>query len=430
MQSFNFRRFKDDKLTGTQWEIPILSDSLSCIQTAASWMDIDKRVGAKRFMRKNLALNCRRRPTVDFLESRCLLSVVFGEIEFHPAPALIIGTDVQQIPMAANGPGSLAASSVSTGPKEWPVAGFHHDFFLPGDLSTADLGFHGYPGPPVLTALISPIWEVESAPPPPANSESTTAVPGLQNHGDIPPGPSPPPGPAAFLMFTGGDPERIAHAVRDLSTKPPLDESTPNSTDNGSQADEITVPPVANQAAVQTQGGYSIGQIAPSFIVAPGNLTALFKPASEHDAQTIPMARSGETPGKPPVEMVLVSLPNYGSANVVPADDSIAGSANNPGHDIAADLVDSKMSGIQSKLLLPQAAGLVANAVPFDQSVIEKAVDQFFDQLESLGIGRLVEPGSTRLIPLSLALLGTVTVVEIAPGGLSPEPARSRPRNV
>jgi hypothetical protein len=31
MQSFNFRRFKDDKLTGTQWEIPILSDSLSCI---------------------------------------------------------------------------------------------------------------------------------------------------------------------------------------------------------------------------------------------------------------------------------------------------------------------------------------------------------------------------------------------------------------
>jgi hypothetical protein len=57
---------------------------------------------------------------------------------------------------------------------------------------------------------------------------------------------------------------------------------------------------------------------------------------------------------------------------------------------------------------------LVANAVPFDQSVIEKAVDQFFDQLESLGMARLVEPGSTRLIPLSLALLGTVTVVEIA----------------
>jgi len=57
---------------------------------------------------------------------------------------------------------------------------------------------------------------------------------------------------------------------------------------------------------------------------------------------------------------------------------------------------------------------LIANAVPFDQAALEKAVDQFFDQLENLGMGQLVEQGPTRVIPLSWALLSTVAAVEVA----------------
>ena len=50
-------------------------------------------------MRKYLALNCRRRPSLDPLESRYLLSGGIEVIEVHPAPALIIGIDLRQTPL-------------------------------------------------------------------------------------------------------------------------------------------------------------------------------------------------------------------------------------------------------------------------------------------------------------------------------------------
>ena len=192
--------------------------------------------------------------------------------------------------------------------------------------------------------------------------------------------------------------------------------STPGSTEDTSQsqADDVTVSPAGNQSAVLAQGGNSIGQIASSVIASPGNLTALFNPEPEHDDQSIRTARIGDSPGNQPVEAAQGNLPKSGSANLVTTDDSTADGAAHRGDDISASMVDPKLSGNQTKLLLPQAAGLIANAVPFDQAALEKAVDQFFDQLESLGMGQLVEQGPTRVIPLSLALLSTVTAVEVA----------------
>ncbi len=77
--------------------------------------------------------------------------------------------------------------------------------------------------------------------------------------------------------------------------------------------------------------------------------------------------------------------------------------------------VDPPVIGKQeSKLLLPQAAGLIANALPFDETALEQAVDRFFDQLDELGMGQIVESGPNHVIPLSLAMLGTITAAEAA----------------
>src|SRR5208282_2256298 len=200
------------------------------------------------------------------------------------------------------------------------------------------------------------------------NSESVAAAPAPPSHDDVPAGLLPPPSQPPPLMFLGGDPGRILHAARDLSTKPLQDEMTLSSTEDTSQADDVAVSPAGNQSAVQAQGGNSIGQIAPSVIVSPGNLTALFKPGPEHDDQSIQTARSGESPGNQPAEAAQGYLPKSGSAFLVTTADSTADGADHRGDGIPASTVDPLLSGNQTKLLLPQAAGLIAHAVPFDQA--------------------------------------------------------------
>src|SRR5271157_1281583 len=372
-------------------------------------------------MRKYLALNCRRRPNLDPLESRYLLSGGIEVIEVHTEPALIIGLDFRPTPHPADVFGSLAISPVSSVPGDWPTPGFHHDFSPMDGLSTPAVDFHTASDPQVVSALISPISESENAAVPTPNSEGTAsegmaasmaAVPAPPSHGDLPPGLPPPPGQPPAFPFLGGDP-RFLHAQRALSTSRPLDETTPSSAEDTSQADDVTVSPAGNQSAVLAQGGNSIGQIAPSVIVSPGNLTVLFKPEPEHDGQSIPMARSGESPGNQPVEAAQGNLPKSGSASLVTTDDSTADGVAHRGDDISASMVDPKLSGNQTKLLLPQAAGLIANAVPLDPAALEKAVDQFFDQLESMGKQQLAEERPVSVIPLSCALHKTITAIEV-----------------
>jgi hypothetical protein len=57
---------------------------------------------------------------------------------------------------------------------------------------------------------------------------------------------------------------------------------------------------------------------------------------------------------------------------------------------------------------------LVAGVLPFDRASLEQAVDQFFDQLEDLGVGQFVEQAPSRVLPLSLTVIGAVTAVEVA----------------
>jgi hypothetical protein len=84
---------------------------------------------------------------------------------------------------------------------------------------------------------------------------------------------------------------------------------------------------------------------------------------------------------------------------------------------VSPTVSNSVMSPDQEDLLLPlpHAAELVTDAVPFDRASLEHAIDRFFDRLEELGVGELlVEQGPAHAIPLSLALLSTVTAVELA----------------
>jgi hypothetical protein len=366
-------------------------------------------------MRKYLAQNCRRRPNLDPLESRYLLSGGIEVIEVHPVPALIVGIDFRQTPHPADVFGSLPISPVSSGPGDWSMPGFHHDFSPPGEMSLPAAEFHTYSDLQVVSPLISPNSESDNAPVSTPISESMAAVPAYSSHGVIPPGSPAPPFQPPLYLFLSGDPGRFLHAARDLVTRPLTDEMTMGSQQDTAQDDEVTISPASNQTAVLAQAGNSIGQIAPSVVASTAHLTSLFNPEPGRDDQSIRTAWSGESPGNQPVEAAQGNVPNSGPAILVTTDgSSAADGVALRGDDNPVSVGDPLLSGSQTKLLLPQAAGLIASAVPFDRAALEKAVDRFFDQLEDLGMGQLVEPGPTHVIPLSLALLSTVTAVEVA----------------
>ena len=75
---------------------------------------------------------------------------------------------------------------------------------------------------------------------------------------------------------------------------------------------------------------------------------------------------------------------------------------------------------------LPHAAGLIAKVIPFDRATLEHAVDQFFDQLEDLGVGQLPEPGLPRVLPLTLTVIAAVAGAEIARRRLRVQGSRGR----
>jgi hypothetical protein len=75
---------------------------------------------------------------------------------------------------------------------------------------------------------------------------------------------------------------------------------------------------------------------------------------------------------------------------------------------------------VQEALLVPDDAGLIGEATPFDRASLEHAIDQFFDRLDDLGVGKLGDQGKTRLIPLSLTVIGMITALEVARRQLHP----------
>ena len=106
------------------------------------------------------------------------------------------------------------------------------------------------------------------------------------------------------------------------------------------------------------------------------------------------------------------SLSNTSSTHLVATDAPVAMGAAHPddSHPMPVPLTN----GNQEEIPLPHAAGLVAGVLPFDRASLEQAVNQFFDRLEDLGVGQFVEQAPSRMLPLSLTVIGTVTAVEVA----------------
>jgi hypothetical protein len=179
-----------------------------------------------------------------------------------------------------------------------------------------------------------------------------------------------------------------------------------------------------SDVAHETQGAMpaAAGVTAPqsSQITSSGNiisahLTAFLNPESARGRQFTSIGQPGEDSGGQKSEWGLGSVAKLVSPNLVTAETSRATTGDSiPDGDARGPLSERRSLGDRIGSLLPHAAGLIAEVMPFDRSSLEDAVDQFFDQLEDLGAGQLAEAGPVQMLPLSLTVVGTVVVAEAA----------------
>ena len=149
------------------------------------------------------------------------------------------------------------------------MPGFHHDF-SPMSEFTPDVGFRTYSDPQVVPPLISSLLESEDFVVSTPNPASMAAVQDAQLHGDVPTGLQPPPGQPPPFLFLGGDPGRMLRAARDFSTRPPPDQTTPASTEDTSQDDDVTVSPAGNQSVVLARVATPSARLVPLSSPRPG----------------------------------------------------------------------------------------------------------------------------------------------------------------
>jgi hypothetical protein len=166
-----------------------------------------------------------------------------------------------------------------------------------------------------------------------------------------------------------------------------------------------------NQGAGTIMGSSANAQVTPPMAVPPVPMTPPLIPLVGRSEPPTQPARLGEAAANQPMES------GHGSAKTVPANlvstkTTTAVMAALPADD-HVPIPDPPAGGSQQELPLPHAAGLIADVLPLDRASLELAVDQFFEQLEDLGVGQLVEQGPIRAIPLSLALIGTAAAVEV-----------------
>ena len=154
------------------------------------------------------------------------------------------------------------------------------------------------------------------------------------------------------------------------------------------------------------------GQNTPSGGTATIHLTAFLNPEALRSSQFTPIGRLSESPASHRDESRFEVVSRGGSANLATAAATSVGDTDAEGN-ARASAGEPRTRGDEGQSLLPHAAGLISEVIPFDRASLEAAVDQFFDQLEDLGVGQLTEPGSLRVLPLSLTVIGAVAGAEI-----------------
>ena len=231
--------------------------------------------------------------------------------------------------------------------------------------------------------------------------------------GAPPPMPGPPPG--AFPPFDSFRFKFDTILMREhgLEAKPLPEANAGNvaGETEGAQGGIAAISPGSQGVGVVTAVN-TIAQVAPSMTVAPAHLTALLSSDSGRGDSLIQPVRTNEAPGNQIMEAGRGSLSNTSSTHVVATDAPVTMAAAHP--DDNPPLPVSLPNGNQEEIPLPHAAGLVAGVLPFDRASLEQAVNQFFDRLEDLGVGQFVEQAPSRVLPLSLTVIGAVTAVEVA----------------
>ncbi|MGC8638748.1 MAG: hypothetical protein ACP5XB_02585 [Isosphaeraceae bacterium] len=394
-------------------------------------------------MGKHFVPTCDRRPNLDFLESRYLLSGGTGVFQVSTAPAIMMGFGLQlNIHTIDFGPpGIMTPVSYGAGSFEAPFHGGSVVQFRTLQLPDA-----------------MPPWS-ELAPARPAfNTVMMLQQPfgetGLQMGGQesamtgsapleafsIPEG-SPPADitqslPAPFFAqgsssgFSLADFQRYRPEDPSWTHQPP-DKSTgdlpgSNAATNLDQGQTASSPAPA-AVAVTTQPAQSAGAVNQS-VQAQANVIGFAVPVPSahvsrvfgtdlpHGESTTHVGRPEESASGQPAEPAQGPLPAVSTVAQVATDSRAALTVDETTQvaTLPPAVVTSGTPGAGEELPLPQSAGLITSAAPFDRAALERAVDQFFDQLEALGTGQLAEQGTARVLPLSLALLGAVTVVEMA----------------
>ena len=288
------------------------------------------------------------------------------------------------------------------------------------------------PGPKFLSRpeIQNQLVSLDSQPPPESRdlpTGVTTALTvafsqtGSASTDSQPPGPRPMPGPPPGAVFLSGD--FLRFKLPELFLREhgfearPLPEANAGTvegdTTEGAQGGTAAINS-ASQGVGAVTAGNTIAQVAPSMTVAPPHLTALLGSDTGRGDSLIQPVRTNEAPGNQIMEAGRGSLSNTSSTHLVSVstDAPVTMAAAHPADNLPAPV--PLTNGNQEEIPLPHAAGLVAGVLPFDRASLEQAVDQFFDRLEDLGVGQFVEQAPSRVLPLSLTVIGTVTAVEVA----------------
>jgi hypothetical protein len=382
-------------------------------------------------MRTHAAPSCNLRPSLDLLEDRHLLSGGFEAIGVYPLAAIVVAIEVRdqahvvELVGFPSGPQAFRGGSFSQMP---PAARGSFDFAARDSLFAPDHGFQ--PPPENQSQLVSSNFQT-----PPEIQEPSTGTPiywsmtgsstASTSQESPPPGtPSPPgapslmpvPPPGAFLSgdFLKFKANEVFLREHGFEAKPLPEANAGNvegNTTEGAQGGTAAISS-GSQGVGALAAGNTIAQVAPPMTVAPAHLTALLSFETGRSDSLIQSVQINEAPGNQITEAGHGSLSDTSSTHLVsreaPATMAAAHLDENPPAPVPLT------NGNQKEMPLPHAAGLVAGVLPFDRASLEQAVDQFFDRLEDLGVGQFVEQAPSRVLPLSLTVIGTVTAVEVA----------------
>jgi hypothetical protein len=383
-----------------------------------------------------------RRLSLESLEDRRVLSGGFEATGYSPPPIIVrfeIAAPTFPLPMTSDS-SAVPLSHVAAFWADRP-SGFHHQ---PG-VGDSPPGFSDFQVARQFPLAYSPRgMSVPAESSRSLLSESPSApISNFAQIGSAPSGPlSPPPDMLVSLnaylprmiVRGGGEPGGgHDHGLQvELQSQPETISGSPGGNAPDSPVQFLQNPGDAAHGtsnAPSSSAGNPAGQVIQIGLPGAGmpvHVTAFLSPEVLPMAQATSLGRANEVPASQGIEAPVPGL-RVASANLVRTGTSAAAiSEPDPAGDAPPQAAVPLAGGERAESPLPHAADLIAEVMPFDRASLETAVDQFFDQLEDLGVGQWVETGPIEMLPLSLAVMGTVAAAETIRRRFRSKPAGGR----